>query len=149
VLIPELRQLDPTRIWDGGHNALAGFSGTSEMDEPHPYWVLNANPMTPDRAKTFYERNPYNLGDLDNWGSHRNMLRAGVPQLANEYGWIWLWRDGRPAKLTVNNYDYYVGENATPDQRRELQAYWLQLETEWLRCPTVDRRRTGVLSPDE
>lgn len=29
-------------------------------------------------------------------------------------GWIWLWRDGRPSKLTLNNYNYYLGENATP-----------------------------------
>ena len=143
VLIPELRQLDPTRIWDGGHNALEGISGTSELDEPHPYWVLNARPMTDERAKTFYESNPYDLGDLDNWGNHSHMLRAGVPQLVNEYGWIWLWRDGRPAKLTVNNYNYYLDENATPDQRRELQAYWLQLETEWLRA---SRSIAGVLA---
>jgi len=80
---------------------------------------------------------------LDNWNSSRKILEAGVPQLVNEYGWIWLWRDGRPAKLTVNNYNYFVGENATPDQRREMQAYWLQLETEWLRA---ERSIAGVLA---
>ena len=139
VLIPELKQLDPTRIWDGGYNALAGISGTAEMDEPHPYRMLNANPMTVDEAKNYYQRNRYDLGDLDN----STGFAAGVPQLVNEYGWIWLWRDGRPAKLTVNNYNYFAGENATPDQRRELQAYWLQLETEWLRSP---RTIAGVLA---
>jgi len=70
-------------------------------------------------------------------------LEAGVPQLVNEYGWIWLWRDGRPSKLTVNNYNYFLGENATPDQRREMQAYWLQLETEWIRS---ERSIAGVLA---
>jgi len=54
-----------------------------------------------------------------------------------------LWRDGRPAKLTVNNYHYFAGENATSDQRREMQAYWLQLETEWLRA---ERSIAGVLA---
>jgi hypothetical protein len=62
------------------------------------------------------------------------MIReAGVPQLANEYGWIWLWRNGLPSKLTVDTYDYYLGSNSKPEQNRQLQAYLLQLETEWLR----------------
>jgi hypothetical protein len=43
----------------------------------------------------------------------------------------------------VNNYHYFVGENATPEQRREMQAYWLQLETEWLRA---ERSIAGVLA---
>lgn len=38
-----------------------------------------------------------------------SILDAGVPQLVNEYGWIWLWREGRPSKLTLNNYNYYLG----------------------------------------
>lgn len=58
-------------------------------------------------------------------------------------GWIWLWRDGRPSKLTLNNYNYYLGENATPEQCRELQAYWLELETEWLRS---ERSVGGILA---
>jgi hypothetical protein len=58
---------------------------------------------------------------------------ASVPQLANEYGWIWLWRNGLPSKLTVDVYNYYLGVNSTPIQNREMQAYYSQLETEWLR----------------
>ncbi len=30
-------------------------------------------------------------------------------------------------------YKYYLGENSTPEQNRQFQAYWTQLETEWLR----------------
>jgi hypothetical protein len=60
----------------------------------------------------------------------------------NEYGWMWLWRDGTPSKLTVKNYDYYLGREATAAQRQELQAYWLQLQTEWLRSY---RSLAGVL----
>jgi len=48
-----------------------------------------------------------------------------------------------PSKLTVSAYDYYVGKNATPAQNWEFQAYWMQLETEWLRSePSV----AGVLA---
>lgn len=63
-------------------------------------------------------------------------------QVRKEYT-NWLWRDGRPSKLTLNNYNYYLGENATPAQCRELQAYWLQLETEWLRS---ERSVGGILA---
>ena len=126
VLIPELKQLDPTRVWDAGYMT----SGSAdEMDEPHPY-----------RSK---KPGPYNIGQFGDWTGFENVLNAGVPQLVNEYGWIWLWRDGRPAKLTVGNYEYYLGKDATPEERRALQAYWLQMETEWIR---VERSIAGVLA---
>ena len=141
VLIPELKRLDPTRIWDAGYMTSEEMGGNDEMDEPHPYRALTL--MAADEVKDYFERRPYDLGDLDNWNNSGSVLSAGVPQLANEYGWIWLWRDGRPSKLTVNNYTYFLGENTTPDQRREMQAYWLQLETEWLRA---ERSIAGVLA---
>ena len=142
-LIPELKSLDPTRIWDAGYMTSEDMGAHDEMDEPHPYRLVNTAPMSTGEAKNYFESHPYNLGDLDDWNDYRKVLDAGVPQLVNEYGWIWLWRDGRPAKLTVNNYNYFLGEDATPDQRRELQAYWLQLETEWLRS---ERSLAGVLA---
>ncbi|HJZ39453.1 MAG TPA: hypothetical protein VJ203_03745, partial [Bacteroidales bacterium] len=84
-----------------------------------------------------FEKNPYPLGNLD---FKPEMIlqaeRSSSAQLVNEYGWIWLWRNGTPSKLTVDVYEYYLGSNSTPEQNRELQAYWLQLETEWLRSNT-------------
>jgi hypothetical protein len=72
------------------------------------------------------------------------MIReAHVPQLANEYGWIWLWRNGLPSKLTVDTYNYYLGPNSTPEENRKFQAYLLQLETEWLRS---EPELAGVLA---
>ena len=143
VLIHELKRLDPSRIWDAGYMTSEDMGGNDEMDEPHPYRMLNTTPMSADATKNYFERRPYDLGDLDNWNDFSNILSAGVPQLVNEYGWIWLWRDVRPSKLTVNNYNYFLGENATPQQRWEMQAYWLQLETEWLRA---ERSIAGVLA---
>ena len=127
TLIPELKKLDPTRIWDAGY-MVEGLMKTDEMDEPHPYMgrVSKSN-MEP--LKNFYP-----LGDLDFKPQSLKMIQtAGVPQLANEYGWIWLWRNGMPSKLTVNEYNYYLGPNSAPEQNREFQAYYMQLETEWLR----------------
>jgi hypothetical protein len=139
-LIPGLMELDPTRIWDAGYMTSEQLKdGLDEMDEPHPYegprpWI--------DANK--YNANPYPLGNLD-YRSEKNIhsMESGAAQLVNEYGWIWLWRNGEPAKLTVDVYKHYLGEDATPGERRFLQAYWLQLETEWLRSI---RQHAGVLS---
>ena len=141
TLIPELKELDPTRIWDAGYMTSDQMGSNDEMDEPHPYRALTL--MHSSELNNYFKNNPYNLGLLHNWTGFTNVLDAGVPQLVNEYGWIWLWRDGRPSKLTLNNYNYYLGENATPDDRWKLQAYWLQLETEWLRS---ERSIAGVLA---
>ncbi len=138
-LIPELKQLDPTRIWDAGYMT-AEHMAQDEMDEPHPYMAVSHRPGFAERI----EKNPYDLGRLDRWPSgYRPFLNSSSAQLVNEYGWIWLWRDGNPAKLTRLGYDYYTGPQDTASERRELQAYWLQAETEWLRA---ERSFAGVLA---
>lgn len=142
TLIPKLKELDPTRIWDAGYMTSDQMGTNDEMDEPHPYRALTL--MHSSELNDYFKNNPYNLGALhENWVGFSSILDVGVPQLVNEYGWIWLWRDGRPSKLTLNNYNYYLGENATPEQCRELQAYWLELETEWLRS---ERSVGGILA---
>ena len=126
-LIPDLRELDSTRVWDAGYMTEVE-APQDEMDEPHPYegyW-----PWRPEN----FEDNPYPLGDLD----YRNEMMAtaiasGTAQIVNEYGWVWLWRDGQPTPLTREFYQYYLGDITNPDLNREFQAYWLQCETEWLR----------------
>ncbi|HUU28828.1 MAG TPA: glycoside hydrolase family 2 TIM barrel-domain containing protein [archaeon] len=139
VLIPELKILDPTRIWDAGYMTSEHMT-LDEMDEPHPYMVYGHR----EDLKETLDRSPYPLGDLHYWPEdRRSILTSSAAQLVNEYGWIWLWRDGRPAKLTANTFAYYLGEKATAEERRELQAYWVQLQTEWLR---TERSLAGVLA---
>jgi hypothetical protein len=138
VLIPELKKLDPTRVWDAGYMTGDQMS-QDEMDEPHPY----QGPMPWTKIPEF-DKHPYPLGNLDYKPDMlKKIQESGVAQLVNEYGWIWLWRNGLPSKLTTGVYQYYLGENSTAGQNRELQAYWLQLETEWLRSePAI----AGVLA---
>ena len=137
TLIPELKKLDPTRIWDAGYMR-EGLMKSDEMDEPHPY-----EGRIVSGAKGS-ETTSYPLGNLDYKPQALKMIiKAGVPQLANEYGWIWLWRNGLPSKLTVDVYNYYLGPNSTPEQNREFQAYDIQLETEWLRS---EPNLAGVLA---
>lgn len=133
-LIPELKKLDPTRIWDAGYMT-ANDMGNDEMDEPHPY---------DGHVVELVKDHPFPLGDLD-YRNKKNIksIESSAAQLVNEYGWIWLWRDGRPAKLTTKVFDYYIGENSASDQNRDLQAYWLQCQTEWLRSI---RQHAGILA---
>ena len=137
-LIPELKKLDSSRIWDAGF-MVGDLMAQDEMDEPHPY----QGPM-PWTSHSDFEANPYPMGNLNfKPAVIAEIDAAGVPQLINEYGWNWLWRNGIPSKLTLNTYNYYLGSNSSPENNRELQAYWQELETEWLRSNT---NAAGVLA---
>lgn len=137
TLIPELKKLDPTRVWDAGYMT-GDQMGLDEMDEPHPYQGV-VNWIQPGANRDIYP-----LGNLDfNPGIMQAINNASSAQLVNEYGWIWLWRNGSPSKLTVEVYEHYLGKNSKPEQNLELQAYWMQCETEWLRSnPNI----AGVLA---
>ncbi|OAQ40341.1 beta-glycosidase [Pedobacter psychrophilus] len=124
ALIPELKLLDPTRIWDAGYMTADQMSG-DDMDEPHTYQ---------GRKKDGINKTPYPLGNLKFKPEIVKELEESTSaQLVNEYGWVWLWRDGTPSKLTTPIYDFYMGDKTTVDERRSFQAYWLQCETEWMR----------------
>jgi beta-galactosidase len=135
VLIPDLKKLDPTRIWDAGFMTATSMYN-DDMDEPHPYQGVS---FFKEKEQEFYP-----LGNLNYKPAIlKEIEESSAPQLVNEYGWVWLWRDGTPSKLTVEVYDNYLGKNATVQERRFFQAYWLQLETEWLRS---NRNIAGVLA---
>ena len=92
----------------------------------------------------YLQENPYPLGDLFWWPERwHTELASSAAQLVNEYGWVWLWRDGSPSHLTKQVYPYYLGENATAKDRWHMQAYWLQCQTEWLR---TRRDLAGILA---
>ena len=135
VLIPQLKKLDPTRIWDAGYMTSSSMQN-DEMDEPHPYEGVSFSNESPKEI--------YPLGNLHyKPGIMQEIEKSSSVQLVNEYGWVWLWRNGTPSKLTLGLYEDYLGKNSTVSGRRYLQAYWLQLETEWLRS---NRSIAGVLA---
>jgi hypothetical protein len=138
ILIPDLKKLDPTRIWDAGYMT-GDQMEQDEMDEPHPY----QGPM-PWKSFSGFEKNPYPLGNLDFKPEVVQRIdEAGSAQLINEYGWVWLWRNGSPSKLTINLYKYYLGTGSSTQQNYDFQAYWMQLETEWHR---INPNVAGVLA---
>ena len=157
VLIPELRLLDPTRIWDAGYMTENDMV-LNDMDEPHDYPLS----VTQGRNREMTERRrlAYRFGKLfSKRGRIGNTRDASVPQVLNEYGWIWINRDGTPSLLAAGfrepggtnkgpktlegNFEYYVGSGATPQENWEFQAYVTELQTEAFRS---SRSLAGLLS---
>ena len=62
--------------------------------------------------------------------------------ILNEYGWLWLNRDGSPTLLTDKLYPKLLGAQDNAENRRTLSTYLLGGETEFWRAY---RRYAGVL----
>lgn len=63
-------------------------------------------------------------------------------RILNEYGWLWLTRDGNPTPVSKPVYDKLLGPHATAGERFELDAYLLGGLTEFWRA---HRQFAGVL----
>ena len=64
------------------------------------------------------------------------------PPLINEYGWLWLNRDGSPTLLTENVYAQLMGTNVTARERLDMYAYLLGAKTEFWRA---HRQYAGII----
>ncbi len=171
ILIPELKLLDPTRIWDAGYMSSEDMV-MNDMDEPHYYPLSHGWWMTEERVQR--RRDAYRFGGLFSKEEGLGYTRyEGVPLVLNEYGWLWLNRDGTPAIRTkgyfgpkdtptktanyeyydesgknpypdrIGNYEYFLGKNASAAERWEFQAYMMGIQTEAIRST---RDLAGVLS---
>ena len=127
--IRQVRGLDLSdRPWDNSYNPL---QQPGDCFESHPYHFIDANFKLARLAK----ESPVPQGnDLRNDGQHAVII--------NEYGWLWLNRDGTPTTLTKKLYENLLGKNSTTEQRRQLYARYLAAETEFWRC---HRKAAGVL----
>ena len=54
--------------------------------------------------------------------------------IVNEYGWLWLNRDGKPATLTKKLYENLLGTASTAKARFQLYARYTAAETEFWRA---------------
>jgi beta-galactosidase len=127
--IARVRTLDLSdRSWDNSYSA---FRSGSDIFESHPYHFYDANFKLKDIAKSSIipEGNT-----IKNPGT--------FPVIINEYGWLWLNRDGRPTTLTRQLFENILGKNATAQNRRELCAKYIAAETEFWRC---HRKAAGVM----
>ena len=126
--LQRVRSLDlSNRPWDNGW----GDPQTpGDIWECHPYRSSGGNFSLARFARTNPLPNSPGLRKFDN-----------VP-LINEYGWLWINRDGSLPTLTVEVYKRAVGENATPTERWHYYARTLAAKTEFWRS---HRKCGGVL----
>lgn len=133
--IAAVRGLDLSgRPWDDGYN-VPGLPG--DVFEAHPYAFSD--------PKTRLSRFAKLPGAPGVKGGLRGSVRdntTGNPVIINEYGWMWLNRDGTPTTLSKRFYRARLGINDTEDQRRDLYARMLAAKTEFWRS---HRLVAGVL----
>ena len=132
-----VRGLDfSNRPWDNGW---AAPQGPTDVYEAHPY--RHSNPKF--RMAEFARMSP-KPGDPDSAAGNPVPNRGDNPVIINEYGWLWLNRDGTPCTLPVANksYQYLLPPNPTPDQYRQAYARTLAAKTEFWRS---GRKVAGVM----
>ena len=132
-IIPAVRPLDLSdRPWENSYNPPAGSERSGRASS------------VPD------EQRPCRQADLqhDDLETMDGKPRQGAlpsdtnPPLINEYGWLWLNRDGSPTLLTENVYAQLMGTNVTAAQRLDMYAYLLGAKTEFWRA---HRQYAGII----
>ncbi|HSD67248.1 MAG TPA: glycoside hydrolase family 2 TIM barrel-domain containing protein, partial [Vicinamibacteria bacterium] len=131
-IIPTVRPLDlSNRPWENSYNQPVG---PDDPVEDHPYLTQAEASGRPDGFRmTDLERRP---------AGPREAPMAARATVLNEYGWLWLRRDGEPTVLTEALYPKLLGPGSTKDERLELNAYLLAGETEYWRA---HRNYAGIL----
>jgi beta-galactosidase len=123
--IRTVRGLDLShRPWDNGWTLP---SEPGDAYESHPYHFNEPSYRLRDLARESGSptaRRPGNIAGPS--GNHAIIV--------NEYGWLWLNRDGTPTTLTRDLYRNLLGPNSSVAQRRHLYARYLAAETEFWRC---------------
>ncbi|MBS1873526.1 MAG: hypothetical protein JSU00_09935 [Acidobacteria bacterium] len=129
-VIPAVRGLDlSNRAWENSYN---GPAGPDDPVEDHPYEFQRMADGGPEFSMTTFERP---------WGKAPG-AQTGHAMILNEYGWLWLNRDGSPTQLTRKLYPRLLGEGSTAEDRLALDAYLLGGITEYWRAY---REYAGVL----
>jgi len=126
-IIPAVRMLDlSNRPWENSWNAP---QGPNDPMECHPYLtiVYKGRPLSFDVTQ---------LEQMDGSPAPTNpeVAITGHARILNEYGWLWLLRDGTPTPVSKPVYDKLLGPDATGEERLEFNAYLLAGETEFWRA---------------
>jgi hypothetical protein len=129
--IRKVRDLDGShRPWDNGWNTPID---PGDSDEVHPYNFI----FGPDQPFRMYRlvRDPgTKAGLLIDQPYQAEKLKRSNALILNEYGGLWLNRDGSPSTLSQPIYDYLLGPSATVAQRRHLYARDMAELTEFFRA---------------
>ncbi|HEY3756885.1 MAG TPA: glycoside hydrolase family 2 TIM barrel-domain containing protein [Opitutaceae bacterium] len=119
--VAQVRGLDLShRPWSNSYSPPAE---PGDVFESHPYHFQKPNFRLSDLATA----DPIPQGNArHNDGTHAVVI--------NEYGWLWLNRDGTPTTLTKEVYENLLGKHSTTAERRHLYARCLAAETEFWRA---------------
>ncbi len=133
-VIPAVRPLDLShRAWENSYN---GPQGPDDPVEDHPYQFIKLWDAPGEAFRmTDLENKPGLTPDGDRPAN-------GHAMILNEYGWLWLNRDGSPTRLTEKVYAKLLGAKATAEERSALNGYLLAGLTEFWRAY---RQYAGVL----
>ena len=152
-----VRELDLSdRPWDNGWSRPAS---KKDLNEAHPYvfggyldgrYFAKGFPSEQGVLKDHLNEKQFNLPDADYDPSvfpnsplpAPDGIRFNNPIIINEYGWLWLNRDGSPTPLTERIYRVAFPEADTPEKRQEAYAKTLGQLTEYWRA---HRTYAGVL----
>ena len=129
-IIPAVRSLDlSNRPWENSYNGPVGPDDPVE-DHPYEHQVITAG-------------GEFDMTELESRGGAGDTGTAtGHAMILNEYGWLWLNRDGSPTELTGQVYEKLLGPRASAEDRFALNAYLLAGLTEFWRA---HRMYAGVL----
>ncbi len=132
-IIPAVRPLDLShRPWENSYNKPAD---PDDPVEDHPYLMQGG----------YTGELKFKMSDLEtrDGAPGKGRLPADTnPPIVNEYGWLWLNRDGSPTRLTENVYAQLLGPDATARERLDLWAYLLAGKTEFWRA---HRHYAGII----
>jgi hypothetical protein len=133
-----VRHLDLSgRPWDNGWGEP---QSDEDCIETHPYLFSKL-------WKDYWaDDNKFALSDMANVSGRPSVRKVQqgyeLPIIINEYGWLWLNRDGSTTCLTGSVYEKLLGPDSTAAERRLLYARYLAALTEFWRC---HRECAGVL----
>ena len=131
------------RPWDNGWSPPVS---PTDFREAHQYYA-SYNAGNENKNGSGSVREPFKLQDLNFLDKIPGTLYSpyqyayklpydgylNQPCILNEYGYLWLNRNGTPTTLTQSYYDVVLGKNATPEARRRHYAYMLAALTEYWR----------------
>ncbi len=118
--IRAVRGLDlSNRPWDNGYGPP---QAPGDSYESHPYLAMHRGFRLSKLAQVS------GVPKGNEWPN-----RGNNPIIINEYGWLWLNRDGSSTVLSRTNYEDLLGKDSTAAQRRHLYARYMAAETEFWR----------------
>jgi beta-galactosidase len=133
-----VRHLDLSdRPWDNGW---AEPQSDQDCVEAHPYLMSGLFNASWGDARFQSLKDIVNVSGVP--ALQQAQRQRKVPIIINEYGWLWLNRDGSTTCLTGPVYEKLLGPNSTVEQRREVYAKYLAAKTEFWRA---HRECAGVL----